>query len=132
MEDDNLGYSFDVANKECPWAVTTVEGVDNEQDDGFENARICRGSGVARRREMKALKKKRLAFILRHTRASLQAGPDLSTWEEGQPFYIKYPGMVNTRRWKDFKRRAARKIRHTKDVPNGNAYRKYTDIWGCL
>lgn len=87
--------------------------------------------GADYRRRMKAVKKRRLAYLIRHTNIPLQAGPYLSTWEDGRPFYIKYPGIRNTRHWVDFKRRAARKIRHSSDVPNGNAYRKYEDSWCC-
>lgn len=88
--------------------------------------------GAAYRRRVKAVKKRRLAYLIRHTRCALMAGPYLSTREDGQPVYIKYPGRRNTRHWADFKRRAARKVRHSRDVPNGNAYRKYEDdysIW---
>lgn len=90
-----------------------------------------RKTGAAYRRRMQAVKKRRLAYILRHTNCSLMGGPYLSNWSGEEPFYIKYPDIMATRCWTEFKRKAARKVRHSRDVPNGNAYKKYEDNYIC-
>ncbi len=50
-------------------------------------------------------------------------------WQETGT-HIKYPTRSNTQKW--IKKYTSSKIRHSKDVPLYNGYRKYVDYWWIM